>query len=64
MTNIKEFNSLLELLEAFSTEESCIKYLEGLIWPNGVISPFDRESKVYTFSKSRYICKNTVGSLM
>lgn len=59
MTSIKEFNSLFELLEAFPTEESCIKYLEGLIWMDGVISPFDRKSKVYVFSNNRYICKNT-----
>ena len=30
MINVRLFNSLFELLEAFPTEESCIKYLESL----------------------------------
>lgn len=59
MINVKEFNSLFELLEAFPTEESCIKYLESFIWKDGVVSPFDNSSKVYVFSNNRYICKNT-----
>lgn len=32
MINVKSFNSLIELAEAFSTEEVCLKYLESLIW--------------------------------
>jgi len=60
MINVKEFNSLMELMEAFPTEESCIKYLESLYWKDGVvISPYDRKSKVYIYSNNRYICKNT-----
>ena len=59
MINVKSFNSLIELAEAFSTEEVCLKYLESLIWENGVVSPFDPESKVYVCSDNRYICKNT-----
>ena len=59
MINVKEFNSLFELLEAFPTEESCIRYLEGLRWKEGVTSPFDPDSKVYICSKGRYMCKNT-----
>ncbi|MDR2920524.1 MAG: IS1595 family transposase [Tannerella sp.] len=59
MIDIIKFNSLLELMETFNTEEICIKYLENLRWKNGVVSPFDPKSKVYVFSKNRYICKNT-----
>ena len=58
MINVKAFNSLFELMEAFPTEESCIRYLEDLRWKDGVISPFDPDSKVYTCAKG-YKCKNT-----
>lgn len=59
MIDVKSFNSLFELMEAFPTEESCIEYLEDLRWKNGVISPFDSTSKVYVYTNHRYICKNT-----
>lgn len=45
MIDIKSFNSLIELTDAFPTEEVCLKYLESLIWEDGVVSPFDPESK-------------------
>lgn len=63
MINVKSFNSLIELAEAFSTEEVCLKYLESLIWENGVVSPFDPESKVYVCSDNRYICKTQANRL-
>ena len=37
MINVRLFNSLFELLEAFPTEESCIKYLESLRWGKKVL---------------------------
>ena len=36
MIDIKSFNSLIELTDAFPTEEVCLKYLESLIWEDGV----------------------------
>ena len=32
MINVKSFNSLIELAEAFSTEQVCLKYLTNLIY--------------------------------
>ena len=58
MIDVRLFNSLFELLEAFPTEESCIKYLENLRWKEGVTSPFDPSSKVYICNNG-YLCKNT-----
>ena len=58
MINVRLFNTLFELLEAFPTEESCIKYLESLRWKEGIVSPFDPTSKVYICNKG-YLCKNT-----
>lgn len=60
MIDVSKFNSLIELLEAFPDEESCIVYLEKLRWRNGKVkSPFDKKSKVYYLPNHRYMCKNT-----
>ncbi len=56
----KEFNTITELQQAFPDEQSCIDYLTGLRWENGVVtSPFDDASKVYKCANNRYRCKNT-----
>lgn len=55
----KDFNSILDLINAFPDEETCIKHLEELRWNGYVISPFDRTSTVYECSNNRYRCKNT-----
>lgn len=55
-TNIK---SVLELIQAFPTEQACIDYLEEIIWTGIVVSPFDATSKVYKCKNNRYRCKNT-----
>lgn len=54
-----EFDSILELLEAFPTEQSCIDYLEEVRWKGNVVSPFDSTSKVYKCKNNQYKCKNT-----
>ena len=59
LAKIAKFDSLIELLDAFPDEESCIIYLEHLRWPNKVKSPFDKKSKVYHLGNHRYMCKNT-----
>ncbi|TPD71125.1 IS1595 family transposase [Flavobacterium microcysteis] len=53
------FKSMLELIQAFPTEESCIKYLEQILWDGEPVSPFDPESKIYRCKEGRYKCKNT-----
>ncbi|GAA4161001.1 IS1595 family transposase [Chryseobacterium ginsenosidimutans] len=55
-TNIK---SVFELTQIFSTEQSCIDYLEILKWSKVPISPFDPTSKVYKCKNNQYKCKNT-----
>lgn len=55
----KDFNSAKELLETFQTEQDCINHLEALRWSGNVISPFDRNSKVYRCKNNRYRCRNT-----
>jgi transposase-like protein len=54
-----KFRNLIELQDAFPSEQSCIDYLETLRWPNGVISPFDPKSKVYKCKNNQYKCLNT-----
>lgn len=55
----KDFSSILELLDMFPDEQSCIDYLEDTRWGDTVISPFDPSSKVYKCKNNRYRCKNT-----
>jgi len=55
----KSFNSILDLLNAFPDEQSCINHLETTIWSDVPISPFDKTSKVYKCKNNRYMCTNT-----
>jgi len=54
----KEVKSVLDLIQAFPTEQSCIEHLELIRWNGKVVSPFDATSKVYK-TKVGYQCKNT-----
>jgi transposase-like protein len=54
-----EFKSIIELLNAFPDEQTCINHLEELRWNGNVISPFDSSSKVYKCKGNKYRCKNT-----
>lgn len=55
----KEVNSILDLVQAFPDEQSCIDHLEVLRWNGNVVSPFDASSKVYNCKGNKYKCKNT-----
>ena len=55
----QDFNSILQLFEAFPTEQSCIDHLEKLRWGGYVVSHFDSTSKVYKCKDNKYRCKNT-----
>ncbi len=55
----KPFNSILDLIKAFPTQEVCIKHLESIRWSDSVISPFDANSKVYPCAGNKYKCRNT-----
>jgi len=50
---------MIDLINKFPDQESCIKHLESIIWKGGVCSPFDPVSSVYKASDGRYICKKT-----
>jgi len=55
----KEVKSIIDLLNAFPDEQSCIDHFEKIRWNGNVISPFDPTSKVYKCKGNRYFCKNT-----
>lgn len=42
----KDFNSIIELLQSFPNEQSCVNHLEQLRWEDNVISPFDEYEEV------------------
>jgi hypothetical protein len=50
-TNIK---SLFDLQKAFPDEQTCIDYLEHIIWAGTPVSPFDADSKVYKCADNQY----------
>jgi transposase-like protein len=58
MLNI-EFLSREDLTATFPDEPSCIKHLENLRWNNEIVSPFDKNSKVYACKDDKYRCRNS-----
>ncbi|OYQ35086.1 hypothetical protein CHU92_11255 [Flavobacterium cyanobacteriorum] len=55
----RHFTSILDIMNTFPDEQSCIDYLEEARWGNKIISPFDPTSKVYECKGNKYKCKNT-----
>ena len=55
----KDFNSIIELLNSFPDEQSCIDHLEELRWNGYFVSPLDPASKVYKCAGNKYKCKNS-----
>ena len=53
------FNTILDLINTFPDEQSCIDHLEQLRWNGNIISPFDSNSKVYKCANNKYKCKET-----
>ena len=56
---VVKFKSLTDLLRALPDEESCIAYLEWIVWKGKVVSPYDPQSQVYKCKGHNYKCKNT-----
>ncbi|MCL2247021.1 MAG: IS1595 family transposase, partial [Lentimicrobiaceae bacterium] len=49
----------LEVMADFSDRSVCVKYLEDARWRGTVVSPFDKNSKVYKCKGERYYCCST-----
>jgi len=48
-----KYNSLIELLKTFPDEEACVKHLEALRWPSGIVCPLCGSTrKVYNVKRS------------
>jgi transposase-like protein len=59
MLSTKPFNSILDLIKVFPTEQSCIDHLTYLRWSEEIVSPFDITSQVYICKDNKYKCRNT-----
>ncbi len=59
MIDTHKFNSLLDVINTFSDEQTCIDHLTQLRWNGNIVSPFDPTSKVYVCKGNKYKCKNT-----
>lgn len=55
----KDFNSLIEVMQEFSSEEKCIAHLEELYWQGIPESPFIKNGKVYKCGNGKYRCKES-----
>ncbi|WP_417354718.1 IS1595 family transposase [Flavobacterium sp.] len=53
------FKCILDLINTFSDELSCVNFLEEQRWNGKVISPFDSSSKVWKCKEGKYRCANT-----
>jgi len=47
---ITQFNSIIELMEAFPDEQTCIDHLTAIRWRDGEFCPYCGSTKVYHFS--------------
>src|SRR5258708_23317292 len=54
-----EFDSIIDLLTKFPTEQHCIDHLTSIRWRGNVVSPFDPQSKVYRCNGNKFKCKNS-----
>ncbi len=50
---IQHFSSLMELMDAFPDEQSCIDHLRSIRWKSGAFCPYCGSTKVYNFSDKR-----------
>ena len=50
---IKHFDSLIEMMEAFPTEQVCIDHLKGILWKNSEYCPHCGHDKIYHFSDKK-----------
>ena len=50
---IRQFDSLMQMMEAFPDEQTCIDHLTAIRWVNGPYCPFCGSTKVYHFSDQR-----------
>ena len=55
----KQIRSIIELVQKFPTEDECYELLEKIHWNGKVVSPYDKNSKVYKCKDHKYRCKKT-----
>ncbi len=58
MQSLGKYNSLLALLKAFPNEQTCVKHLEKLRWPSGIVCPLCGSARlIYRVKRSHgYKC--------
>lgn len=58
MQSLAKYNSLIALLKAFPNEETCVRHLEMLRWPEGIVCPLCGSTrKVYRIKRGHaYKC--------
>ena len=54
-----KFDSVKTLIKTFPDEQTCIDYLEKIIWNGEPVSPYDNTAKVYRCKNNRFKCSKT-----
>ena len=50
---LKQFDSLVEMMEVFADEQTCIDHLRAIRWKDGPYCPYCGSTRVYHFSDKR-----------
>ncbi len=50
---IKHFDSLIQMMDAFPDEQSCIDHLKGILWKNSEYCPYCGHDAIYHFSDNK-----------
>ena len=54
---IKHFDSLIQMMDAFPDEQSCLDHLKGILWKNSENCPYCGNTEIYHFKDTRtYKC--------
>lgn len=56
---LPSIKSIRNLLDTYPTQQDCFDLLENVLWADGIISPFDKDSQVYRCANRKYRCRNT-----
>ena len=60
----KQIRSIIELVQKFPTEDECYELLEKIRWNGKVVSPYDKNSKVYKSKIINIVVKRHESILM
>jgi transposase-like protein len=49
----QQFSSMIQMMEVFADEETCINHLRSIRWKNGAFCPHCNSTRIYNFSDNK-----------